>query len=75
MTGRIIKDAQELVAIAFSRELTFVSQANVFTVIPMMKGQLHRPETFGKELQLKHGTFVHNLFFNEHFCYYYFLKC
>ena len=22
-----------------------------------------------------HGTFVHNLFFNEHFGYFYFLKC
>ena len=34
-----------------------------------------RPETFGKELELKHGSFVHNLFFNEHFRYFCFLKC
>ena len=28
-----------------------------------------------EELQLKHGTFVHNLFFNEYFRYFCFLKC
>ena len=43
-------------------------------VFPLMKGQTRN--VWKGEFQPKHGTFVHDFFiFNEHFCYFSFLKC